>query len=173
MRAVSIPVDKVKGVSGMILPGDRVDVIAIPPAPSGQSPPKAVTIFRGIRVLAVGSSLENASATPGPDEQSATTVTLEVNPKQADVLAWADQNANLRLALRSPREPVRSEPSEELVLAGNSSAPQAAPALVPPVSQPIPGPPVPVSAGPPPPRELSNPVELIDGDQIVSGSGGH
>ena len=31
MRAVSIPVDRVKGVSGMILPGDRVDVIAIPP----------------------------------------------------------------------------------------------------------------------------------------------
>ena len=31
MRAVSIAIDKVKGVSGMILPGDRVDVIAIPP----------------------------------------------------------------------------------------------------------------------------------------------
>ena len=31
MRAVSIPIDRVKGVSGMILPGDRVDVIAIPP----------------------------------------------------------------------------------------------------------------------------------------------
>ena len=30
MRAVSIPIDRVKGVSGMILPGDRVDVIAIP-----------------------------------------------------------------------------------------------------------------------------------------------
>jgi pilus assembly protein CpaB len=175
MRAVSIPVDKVKGVSGMILPGDRVDVIAIPPSQSSQSPPKAVTIFRGIRVLAVGNALENASATPGPDEQAATTVTLEVNPKQADELAWADQNANLRLALRSPREPVRSEPTEELVLAGNSSgAPASEPAPVPPVGQPVAGPPVPVAPAMPPPREtdLTNPVQLIDGDQVVKNSGG-
>ncbi|MFY9859963.1 MAG: Flp pilus assembly protein CpaB, partial [Candidatus Cybelea sp.] len=121
MRAVSIPVDRVKGVSGMILPGDRVDVIAIPPGNSGSGgPPRAVTIFRGIRVLAVGTNLENASATPSPEEQTAATVTLEVNPKQADTLAWADANANLRLALRSPREPIRSQPTEELVLAGGS-----------------------------------------------------
>jgi pilus assembly protein CpaB len=175
MRAVSIPVDKVKGVSGMILPGDRVDVIAIPPSQSGQSPPKAVTIFRGIRVLAVGNALENASATPGPDEQAATTVTLEVNPKQADELAWADQNANLRLALRSPREAVRSEPTEELVLAGNSSGtPASEPAPVPAVGQPVAGPPVPVAPAMPPPREtdLTNPVQLIDGDQVVKNSGG-
>ena len=87
MRAVSIPVDRVKGVSGMVLPGDRVDVIAIPPGSSGSGggPPKAVTIFRGIRVLAVGTNLENASATPSPEEQTAATVTLEVNPKQADI----------------------------------------------------------------------------------------
>jgi pilus assembly protein CpaB len=172
MRAVSIPVDKVKGVSGMILPGDRVDVIAIPPGQTGQAPPKAVTIFRGVRVLAVGNALENASATPGPDEQTATTVTLEVNPKQADELAWADQNANLRLALRSPREPVRSEPTEELVLAGNSGAPASAPAPVPPVSQPVAGPPVPVALPAMPGRQLDdNAVQLIDGDQVVKSQG--
>jgi pilus assembly protein CpaB len=173
MRAVSIPVDKVKGVSGMILPGDRVDVIAIPPGQTGQAPPKAVTIFRGVRVLAVGNALENASATPGPDEQTATTVTLEVNPKQADELAWADQNANLRLALRSPREPVRSEPTEELVLAGNSGAPASAPAPVPPVSQPVAGPPVPLALPAMPARRLDDgdSVQLIDGDQVVKSQG--
>ena len=31
MRAVSIPIDRVKGVAGLIQPGDRVDVIAVPP----------------------------------------------------------------------------------------------------------------------------------------------
>lgn len=172
MRAVSIPVDKVKGVSGMILPGDRVDVIAIPPSQSGQAPPKAVTIFRGVRVLAVGNALENASATPGPDEQTATTVTLEVNPKQADELAWADQNANLRLALRSPREPVRSEPTEELVLAGSSTTtPAAEPAPVPPVGQPIAGPPVPVAPIAPRVLDDGDRVQLIDGDQVVKSQG--
>jgi pilus assembly protein CpaB len=169
MRAVSIPVDRVKGVSGMILPGDRVDVIAIPPAASGSAPPKAVTIFRGIRVLAVGNALENASATPSPEEQSAATVTLEVNPKQADLLAWADANSTLRLALRSPREPLRSEPVEELTLAG-TGGPSGAPAL--PMPVPAIGPAVP-SLPALPARTLSSPVQLIVGDQVVDSSATH
>jgi pilus assembly protein CpaB len=167
MRAVSIPIDRVKGVSGLIQPGDRVDVIAIPPTHGGGTPPKAVTIFRGVRVLAVGSALENASATPSPDEQQAATVTLEVNPKQADLLAWADANATLRLALRSPREAIRSEPVELLTLAGGSdSVPSLPEPIVPPAF--TMGPPPPVAQ--PPARAPSSPVELIIGDQIVAPS---
>lgn len=166
MRAVSIPIDRVKGVSGMIQPGDRVDVIAIPP-PKGNGPPdKAVTIFRGIRVLAVGSALENASATPSPEEQAAATVTLEVNPKQADILAWADANANLRLALRSPREAIRSEPVEELTLSGNEVA--SAPAPVPAVGAAVPN--FPLALAPPVVRPPASAVQLIVGDQIVDPS---
>jgi pilus assembly protein CpaB len=172
MRAVSIPVDRVKGVSGMILPGDRVDVIAIPPGGSSGPPPKAVTIFRGIRVLAVGNTLENAVATPGPDEQTAATVTLEVNPKQADLLAWADANSTLRLALRSPREAIRSEPVEELTLLGGSTTgPAAPPAPVPAVGPAVPSMPVPVWAPAPPVRSLSNPVEVIVGDEVQKSNG--
>lgn len=158
MRAVSIPIDRVKGVSGMIQPGDRVDVIAIP-----NNKQKAVTIFRGLLVLAVGTNLENASATPSPQEEGSATVTLAVNPKQADLLAWADSNANLRLALRSPREALRSEPTEQLTLSpdnGGGSLPPPAPA-------PAVGAPPPVLAAAPAPRVLRNPVELIVGDQIV------
>jgi Flp pilus assembly protein CpaB len=165
MRAVSIPIDRVKGVSGLIQPGDRVDIIAIPPQRGSGPPPKAVTIFRGIRVLAVGTALENASATPSPEEQGAATVTLEVNPKQADLLAWADSNATLRLALRSPREPIRSEPTEILSIEGGGEA-AAPPALPQPIAPPA------FAMGPPPPvqtasRIASSPVELIIGDQIV------
>lgn len=168
MRAISIPVDRVKGVSGMILPGDRVDVIAIPPGRGNTSPQKAVTIFRGIRVLAVGTALENASATPGPDEQNATTVTLEVNPRQADLLAWADANATLRLALRSPREAIRSEPVEDLTLAGN-----APPAAVPAIGPAMPAFAAPVVAAPPITQIPINPVETIVGDQIVDPRAAH
>ncbi len=166
MRAVSIPVDRVKDVSGLIQPGDRVDVIAIPPAKSQGPPPKAVTIFRAIRVLSVGTSLENASATPSPSEQDAATVTLEVTPGQADLLAWADSNATLRLALRSPREAPHTEPVEELTLAGSGApGPEPIPSLGPPA--PVPMPPM---TGPGPaaaPRRFASPVELIIGDQIV------
>jgi pilus assembly protein CpaB len=166
MRAVSIPVDRVKDVSGLIQPGDRVDVIAIPPQRSNGPPPKAATIFRAVRVLAVGNALENPSATPSPSEQEAATVTLEVTPGQADLLAWADANSTLRLSLRSPREAPHTQAVEELSLAGNVPAPG------PPIPVPSPGVGVPGQApGAPPVRRFWTPVQLIIGDQIVDGTG--
>ncbi|MDQ2872643.1 MAG: Flp pilus assembly protein CpaB [Candidatus Eremiobacteraeota bacterium] len=117
LRAVSISVDRVKGVAGLLQAGDRVDVIASVPKEPGKGP-RAVTIIRGATVLAVGSTLESAQATPSPDEQNAATVTLGVTPKQADLLTVADNNTNLRLALRSPRESLRSEAVEALNLNG-------------------------------------------------------
>jgi pilus assembly protein CpaB len=165
MRAVSISIDRVKGVSGMILPGDRVDVIAIPPVPSQGPPPKAVTILRGIRILAVGTNLEDPTATPSPEEMASATVTLEVNPKQADLLAWADANSNLRLALRSPREPIRSEPAAELTLIGNGAAPGLAPAIG--LPAPVIGPPAGLPA-PTPVRAPSSTVQIIVGDEIAT-----
>ena len=128
MRAVSIPIDRVKGVSGLIQPGDRVDVIAIPPK-AGDTPPKAATIFRGIRVLAVGNALENPSATPSPDEQGAATVTLEVNPKQADLLAWADANTQpaAGAALAARADPLRNRPNSL-----RSGVPRCVPPSLPP-----------------------------------------
>lgn len=125
MRAVSISIDKVKGVSGLIEPGDRVDVVAIPPK-STAVPPPASTILRGIRVLAVGPLLENTSATPPPEAQVFTTITLEVTPKQVDLLEMADLNTVLRLALRSPREPLNSAPTEALHFPDSGGGPAMA-----------------------------------------------
>jgi pilus assembly protein CpaB len=115
MRAVSISIDKVKGVAGLIQPGDRVDVIAVPPR-VGSEVPKASAILRGVLVLAVGNEVETASATPSPDNQNLTTVTLALTPRQVDLLATADMNTTLRLALRPPKEPIRAFPAEPLVL---------------------------------------------------------
>lgn len=113
MRAVSIEIDKVKGVSGLLQPGDRVDVIAVPQK-GGNQPQPASSILRGVRVLAIGDTLEYSSATPSPNEANSTTITLEVTPMQADLLAMADINTTLRLALRSPREATTSLPPEAL-----------------------------------------------------------
>lgn len=124
MRAVSVQIDKVKGISGLIQPGDRVDVIAQAPK-TNAAPPPAAAILRGVRVLAIGDSLEYTSATPSPQEANATTVTLEVTPKQTDLLVMADLNTTLRLALRSPREPVNSQPTESLHWEGGSSSASA------------------------------------------------
>lgn len=134
MRAVSVEIDKVKGVSGLLQPGDRVDVIAVPKTMN--EPPPASTILRGVRVLAMGDTLEYTSATPNPNESNSTTITLEVTPSQADLLAMADVNTTLRLALRSPREAPNSLPAEPLHFPHQDMS-AAAPVAVAPVAAPV------------------------------------
>ena len=164
LRAVSISIDRVKGVSGLIEPGDRVDVIAVPPR-VGNETPRATTILRGVLVLAMGGETETARATPSPDNQNTTTVTLAVLPKQADLLALADVNTTLRLALRAPQEPIRAYPAEPLQL---GVAPAAPPASVT-VTAPAPAPPPQVAqAAKPRPaaQRANNSVPVYYGDQV-------
>jgi pilus assembly protein CpaB len=161
MRAVSIQIDKVKGVSGLVQPGDRVDIIAIPPR-SGNDPPPAAAILRGIKVLAVGTTLEQSSATPSPQEQQSTTVTLEVTPRQADLIAMADTNATLRLALRSPKEPLNSEPTEALRFPAAERQEAAAPQQ----QQPQPQPPAPAPRAQVAKTDPTSGIMVIDGDTI-------
>lgn len=165
MRALSIPVDRVKAISGLLQPGDRVDVLAaIPRAPGTQ--PRAVTIIRGALVLAINSTLETAGATPSPDSANLVTVTLGISAEQADLLTMADLNTTLRLALRSPQEPVRSMAAEALVFPDVPEGGPAAPSSVPPPVNFAAAPPV----GPVPAfgRGPGSHVTVIDGDRVVS-----
>ncbi|MBV8580477.1 MAG: Flp pilus assembly protein CpaB [Candidatus Eremiobacteraeota bacterium] len=172
MRAVSIAIDRVKGVSGLVAPGDRVDVIAVPPR-VGNETPVASTILRGVLIVALGGSTGAAAAeaTPNPDAQSLTTVTLAVTPQQADLLAAADVSTTLRLALRPKSEPVRAERGEPLHLPTAPPLPQQAPPLT---QQMPPAMPQTVAAVPPPapqpsPRHRArrgSTVMVIDGDQV-------
>jgi pilus assembly protein CpaB len=174
MRAVSIALDRVKGVSNLIQAGDKVDVIAAT-VPRNDAVPKAVTIIRGATVLSVGTMTE-PGATPAPDAagqpQQFLTATLEVTPKQADLLTLADVNTMLRLALRSPKENLRSQPVEKLVLNG-SQAPRAEAPLSP-MQQlmPLLAPRPPVAQAAPNAKPAS-PVAVIDGDKIVQPGTAH
>jgi len=178
MRAVSIPVDRVKSVSNLVQPGDHVDVMASVGKGVG-IPPRTYTIIRGAVVLAINSQLEQSGATPPPDSGAAATVTLGVSPQQADLLTAADLNTTLRLALRSPQEPVRSLPAEALQFADLGSAqsdkpssavlpplyPAPAPALAAPAAN-VPPPTVPMRA----PALAARPaVTVIDGDKVITG----
>jgi len=170
MRAVSIPMDLVKSVSGLVEPGDRVDVMAS--VVHGNKNPPTRTIIRGALVLAVNSTLEpgpQPSAAPGQPTTSGApdVVTLAVTPDQADLLTFADFNTTLRLALRSPSEPVRSYGTEPLVLPTDAPAApvQPPPNNVAPPSNPVPPPAVPAPAPPVKPTGII----VIEGDQVVGG----
>lgn len=109
MRAVSIVVRNDTGVSGFVLPGDRVDVNEFMELEDAGARPEGARIsanilarpvLRHVKVLAVdqtfGANLEGAI----PSQ----TVTLEVTPDDALVLGAASQRAALGLALISRDE---------------------------------------------------------------------
>jgi pilus assembly protein CpaB len=151
-RAIAIPIDRIKGINGLIQPGDRVDVIAIVP-PRGSEGPEARTILRAVKVLAIGRGLD-AGASPGPDAaDNAPTATLDVTPEQADELALADNNSQLRLALRSPKESAGSQPVEPVNF--------APPATAPPVAAPAAS-----ASGTPTPKCSPGAVVIIEGDKL-------
>jgi pilus assembly protein CpaB len=170
MRAVSISIDRVKGVAGLIQPGDRVDVVAVPPR-VGSEVPRAAAILRGALVLAMGNEVETTSATPAPDAQNLTTVTLALTPRQVNLLASADLNTTLRLALRSPKESIRSFAAEPLKLGvPDRVAQQPAPAAAP--AAPAPAAPAAPAATPLPRAAAAAPsgVTVIELDRIGSGT---
>jgi pilus assembly protein CpaB len=97
-RASSIEVDKVSGVSGFILPGDRVDVILTVKQPGSSSDATAKTILQNIEVLAAGEKTEEK----GNKVITVQSVTLLVDPEGAQDLALASSEGKLHLALRNP-----------------------------------------------------------------------
>ena len=99
MRAVTIRVDDVIGVGGFVLPENRVDVIS---AFDVGGTPRAETIIRDVRVLAVDQRSD--SSADGPVVGRA--VTLEVTPADAEKIAAARQRGTLQLTLRNPLAPV-------------------------------------------------------------------
>ncbi len=114
-RAVSVQVNETTGISGFVFPGDRVDVILTQslsvPGEEGGKPRKASeTILTNIRVLAVDQRTDNQK----PEAKVAKTATLEVTPKQAEMLALMSDLGRITLSLRSLAS------DQETVVAGPS-----------------------------------------------------
>ncbi|MBX3501770.1 MAG: Flp pilus assembly protein CpaB [Alphaproteobacteria bacterium] len=104
MRAVSVQVTPTSGVSGFIFAGDRVDLILTHTyeKDSLKERQASETILRDIRVIAMDQRLD---VRPGEAPQIAKTATLEVTPKQAEIIVLLAEMGKLSLALRSLQEP--------------------------------------------------------------------
>lgn len=94
MRAKSVGVSTLTGVAGFILPGDRVDIMW---KVKKSSKPAAFvqTLFEDIRILAIDTKTQAAGAT------KAGSFTLELTPKQVEMLAMAQSMGSLEFVLRS------------------------------------------------------------------------
>jgi len=109
-RAITIPVDNVSSVGGMIRPGDHVDVIGSVPVPFMTAEGKqavqvtSMPLFQDILVLAVG---QEFTAVPASQDKKETRtisniITLALDPQQANLIAFAQEQGKIRLVLRSP-----------------------------------------------------------------------
>ncbi len=108
MRAVSVRVDDVVGVSGFAMPGTMVDVMATG-TPEGGGDSLTRTIIQDVRVLAAGQTVEQD--TQGKPK-TVGVVTLLLTPEQADQLTMASTDNRIHLALRNTidTQVIKSQP---------------------------------------------------------------
>jgi pilus assembly protein CpaB len=169
-RAMSIPVNDVTGVTRLLKPGDRVDIIANVQYPSEKGVQSEIkTMLQNVHVLAVGEQVQNnIPAVFDTDPVTGTrfaknirgtrtfnTVTVEVTPVDAQKIIYiVESGVGLFLTLRNPVDRlVSSIPTITVdeVLGENSrkaaleAAKNRIPAAAPPKAPPMP------SAPPPPP----------------------
>ncbi|HYM80485.1 MAG TPA: Flp pilus assembly protein CpaB [Candidatus Limnocylindria bacterium] len=98
MRAASLEVNAVSGVSGFVLPGDRVDVLVTVDPRGTQEDAVTRTVLQNIEVLAAGQKTEQQDNKPITTQS----VTLLVNPHGAETLALALHEGKVHLVLRNP-----------------------------------------------------------------------
>jgi pilus assembly protein CpaB len=103
MRAMAIQVNEVTGVGGFILPNTFVDVIAL----GGEAREgNAKTLLQKVEVLAIAQEtfVEEGKA------KVVRTVTLELDPEDAETLALQTREGDIQLVLRNPLDDVEVKP---------------------------------------------------------------
>ncbi len=125
-RAITISLDNVAALQGMLRPGDYVDILATLPLPT-QDPqgkiiaqPVVAPIFQNVLVLAVGArmgdkeqeappaaSRERYDSMGGSDQgkpPERTPITIALTSQEASFLQFVQEQGRVRLSLRSPAD---------------------------------------------------------------------
>jgi len=114
-RAITISIDQVSSVAGMINPGDYVDVIASMPLPTRDEKGKDLIqetmapVLQNILVLAIGQDIgkpkpADAQGRAEVKREASPLVTLALAPMEASLLAFLQEQSKIRLVLRSPAD---------------------------------------------------------------------
>lgn len=117
-RAITISVDNMASLVGMLNPGDYVDIIALVPIPTQDANGKqasqvaVVPLFQNVLVLAIGRDTGGAIAPAAasryakPEDKSELSpfITLALSPQESSLVAFVQEQGKLRLVLRSPAD---------------------------------------------------------------------
>ncbi|MFQ6017103.1 MAG: Flp pilus assembly protein CpaB [Kiloniellaceae bacterium] len=97
-RAMAIQVNATSSIAGLIFPGDRVDLILTHTVVRAGTKRKASeTVLTNVRVLAIDQQVDDQTEEPKLGKN----VTLELSPKQAEMLAVSNELGRLSLSLHS------------------------------------------------------------------------
>ncbi len=110
IRAMTISVDEVNSLSGMLQPGDRIDLMLSvrPPSTHGAAPPEVTrTVMQGVTVMATGRQARASTGDEPPGGRAFTSITVEVDPDQAQRLVVAQRSGKLTAVLRNPEDRTR------------------------------------------------------------------
>ncbi len=174
MRAMAVKINDVAGLSGLIQPNNRVDVLVTLKANAQQNTKDEAKLFMSnMRVLSVGTQVER-----GDDGKpiQATTATLEVTPQQAEQLAVAMNEGTIQLVLRGFGDPdsiktpgaTATDVLAQLRTAGSAhNADQDPPKRARARPRPTPVTPPVRMAADPPPRPDSIVVRVYRGDKLT------
>ena len=115
-RAITIIADNLSSLSGMVQPGNYVDVLAVVQIPVQGRDGKPVNqtaivpLFQNVLVLAVGQNTGGPAGPSGRYAESAppakdnNLITLSLSPKEAHLIAFVQEQGRMRLVMRSPAD---------------------------------------------------------------------
>lgn len=116
-RAITISVDNISALAGLVKPGDYVDVIALIPVPVQTPDGKQVNqmavmpLFQNVLVLAIGQDTGAISSVGAGKRgeverrsEGSPLITLALAPQDANLIAFVQEQGKLRLTLRSPAD---------------------------------------------------------------------
>lgn len=114
-RAIAIDVTLNTTAGGFILPNDRVDVLrtfrdAEATKERGQEVFSSDVVLTNVRVLAMGQTIEKKGNEP---VVTGSTATLELDPRQAELIVLAQRSGQLALALRPITDALVKDASAE------------------------------------------------------------
>jgi pilus assembly protein CpaB len=126
-RAITVPVDEVNSISGMLQPGDRIDLMV-----SAKKDNRSVMfpLMQNVVVLATGSQAVVTTGEDGKEgRRTYSTITLDASPQDAQRVLAAREIGKLAALLRSPGDSaeVFSSRRDAMALLGLNDPAKAAP----------------------------------------------
>ena len=98
-RAVTVPVDEISSLSGMVEPGDRIDIVV---SARNETRNFTFTLLQNVAVLATGSHADPEARDAQGQVRSYTTITLDTSPEDAKRVIAAREVGRVTALLRAP-----------------------------------------------------------------------